>query len=124
MKKGMSRQDDFEKRRQHLKNLSDEELKQRFWELAEKSVNPLIDLAVKNTSPAIERSIVLRMGFSSLEAKDLVEQSLKHGLISKGTGHIVYRLSQLNKISIRQAGLLLIKGQGWDKVKSSFEVKS
>ncbi|QWC00393.1 ornithine aminomutase subunit alpha [Mycoplasmatota bacterium] len=117
-----TRQDDFEKRRQHIKDLTDEQLKERFWELAEKTVNPLVDLAYKNTSPAIERSVVLRMGFSSIEAKDIVEKTIKHGLISKGAGHVIYRLSQLNKITIRNAGLSLINNQGWDKVKKSFEV--
>ena len=124
MNKRATRIDDYEKRRQHLKNLSDEQLKEKFWDLAEKTVDPLIDLAVRNTSPAIERSVVLRMGFSSLEAKDIVDKTLKHGLISKGAGHVIYRLSQLEKIDIRQAGMNLIKGQGWEKVKASFEVKS
>ncbi|MGE4572028.1 MAG: ornithine aminomutase subunit alpha [Candidatus Izemoplasmatales bacterium] len=123
MNKRPTRSDDYEVRRQHLKNLSEDELKKRFWELAEKTVNPLIDLAYKNTSPAIERSIVLRMGFSSLEAKDLVEKTLKHNLITKGAGHVIYRLSQLEKISIREAGMKLINDQGWTLVKESFEVK-
>lgn len=123
MNKRATRPDDFEKRRQHLKSLSDEELKKRFWDLAEKAVNPLIDLAYQYTSPSIERSILLRMGFSSLEAKAIVEKTIKHGLISKGAGHIVYRLSQLEKINIRDAGMALIKDHGWKKVKESFEVK-
>jgi D-ornithine 4,5-aminomutase subunit alpha len=118
-----TRNDDFEKRRAHLKNLTDQELKNKFWDLAEKTVNPMIDLAYKNTTPAIERSVVLRMGFSSLEAKDIVEKTIKHGLISKGAGHVIYRLSQLDKIDIRTAGLELIKDKGWQKVKESFGVK-
>jgi len=124
MNKRATRQDDYEKRRQHIKDLTDEQLKERFWALAEKTVNPLIDLAYKNTTPAIERSVVLRMGFSSIEAKDIVEKTIKHNLISKGAGHVIYRLSQLEKITIREAGLTLIKDQGWDKVKKSFEVSS
>ena len=39
----IKREDDFEERRSHLKDLSDEELKERFWELTEKLVDPLID---------------------------------------------------------------------------------
>ena len=124
MNKRATRQDDYEKRRQHIKDLTDEQLKEKFWALAEKTVNPLIDLAYKNTSPAIERSVVLRMGFSSIEAKDIVEKTIKHGLISKGAGHVIYRLSQLDKMNIRDAGLALINDQGWDKVKKSFEVSS
>lgn len=124
MNKRATRPDDYEKRRQHIKDLTDEQLKERFWELAEKTVDPLIDLAYKNTTPAIERSVVLRMGFSSIEAKDIVEKTIKHGLISKGAGHVIYRLSQIDKTSIRDAGLALIKDNGWDKVKKSFEVSS
>ncbi|MCF7923750.1 MAG: ornithine aminomutase subunit alpha [Candidatus Izimaplasma sp.] len=123
MKHRLSRQDDFEKRRQHLKNLTDQELKQRFWDLAEKTVNPLIDLAYKNTTPAIERSVLLRMGFSSLEAKALVDKTIEHGLISKGAGHVVYRLAKIKKLEIRDAGLALIKDKYWQNVKSSFEEK-
>lgn len=118
------REDDFELRRKHLEHLSDEELKNRFWDLADQTITPLIDLAYKNTTPAIERSVLLRMGFSSLEAKDLVEKVINNGLIGKGAGHVVYRLSQIEKIDIREAGLKLIGNHGWDKVKNSFGVKN
>ncbi len=118
-----TRKDDFSERRKHLANLSDEELKSRFWELAEKAVDPLLNLAYKNTTPAIERSVLLRMGFSSLEAKDLVEKIINNGLISKGAGHVVYRLAKIQDIDIREAGLKLINNQGWTFVKESFEVK-
>ena len=116
------REDDYLKRREHLKNLSDQELKERFWQLAEQTVKPLVDLAYKNTSPAIERSVLLRMGFSSLEAKDLVEKIINHGLIAKGAGHVVYRLAKLENLEIREAGMMLINDKGFDKVKKSFEV--
>ncbi|HKL47066.1 MAG TPA: ornithine aminomutase subunit alpha [Candidatus Izemoplasmatales bacterium] len=118
-----TRADDYENRRAHIKELSDQALKERFWQLAEKTVDPMINLARKNTSPAIERSVVLRMGFSSLEAKDIVEKTIKYGLISKGAGHVIYRLSKVEKINIREAGLKLIQDQGWQKVKESFGVK-
>lgn len=123
MNKRATRKDDYEKRRQHLKSLTDEQLKQKFWELAEKAVNPLIDMAYKHTTPSIERSILLRMGFSSLEAKDIVDKTIKNGLISKGAGHVVYKLSKLNNVPIREAGLLLIRDQGWKDIKKVFEVK-
>ncbi len=116
------RKDDFSSRRKHLANLSDAELKEKFWHLAEKAVDPLIDLAYKNTSPAIERSVLLRMGFSSLEAKAIVEKVINYNLIGKGAGHVVYRLSKLENIGIREAGLKLIKDQDWEKVMDSFGV--
>ncbi len=117
------RQDDYLDRRKHLANLTDEELKQRFWELADKIVNPLIDLAKRHTTPAIERSVLLRMGFSSIEAKAIVEKVIDNGLKGKGAGHVVYRLAQIKNLSIREAGLSLIEGKYWDEVLSSFGVK-
>ena len=123
MNKHKTREDDYLSRRKHLENLNDQELKKMFWDLADKATEPLIELAKKNTSPAIERSVLLRMGFSSLEANNLVEKVINNELISKGAGHVVYRLSQLQKISIREAGLNLINNQGWQIVKKSFGVK-
>jgi len=114
MKGYLKREDDFQERRKHLANLSDEELKQRFWELAEKIVDPLLELARTHTTPSIERSVLLRMGFSSLEAKPLVEGAIDRGLIGKGVGHIVYRISKEKNIPLRQAGLEMIEGKHWD----------
>lgn len=116
------REDNYTERRLHLAKLTDQELKLRFWSLADEAVEPLLNLAYKNTTPAIERSVLLRMGFSSLEAKDLVDKVINHGLIGKGAGHVVYRLSKIEKCEIREAGLKLINNQGWEKVKMSFEV--
>ena len=98
MKGYLKREDDFEIRRQHLADLTNEELKQRFWELAEKTVDPLLEMARTHTSPSIERSVLLRMGFSSIEAKPLVEGAIDRGLIGKGVGHIVYRISKEKNI--------------------------
>ncbi len=117
------RPDDFETRRKHLENLDDQQLKQYFWELAEKAISPLIDLARTHTSPAIERSVLLRMGFSSLEAKAIVEKTINRNLIGKGAGHVVYRLSRIMDIPVREAGLKLIDDKGWDQVKASFKVQ-
>ncbi|QXM05953.1 ornithine aminomutase subunit alpha [Crassaminicella indica] len=114
MKAYLKREDDFQQRRKHLANLTDEELKERFWELAEKAVEPLLELARKNTTPSIERSVLLRMGFSSLEAKPLVEGAIERGLMGKGVGHIVYRIAKEKNIPLRQAGLEMIEGKHWD----------
>jgi len=112
---------DFSKRRVHLENMNDEQLKTYFWELANKTIEPLIKLAKDYTSPSIERSILLRMGFSSLEANVLVKKVIDHDLISKGAGHIVYRLATIEKVDIRTAGLKLINDEGWNKVIDSFK---
>lgn len=118
------RKDDFNSRKKHLENLTDEELKNYFWDLAHKAVEPMLELAKNNTSPAIERSILLRMGFSSIEAKVLVEKVIDYNLIKKGAGHVVYRYSKLAHLSIRDAGKDLMDDNGWEIVKASFEVKN
>src|SRR5690554_1335467 len=117
----MKRPDDFQERRKHLANLTEEELEQRFWELAEKIVDPIIDLAMKNTTPSIERSVLLRMGFSSIEAKGIVDNAIDRGLISKGAGHIVYKYSKEKNLEIREAGLKLVDGNNWDEVVALFK---
>lgn len=121
MKGYLKRDDDFLTRRKHLESLSDDELKARFWELAEKIVDPLLDLAKTHTSPSVERSVLLRMGFSSLEAKPLVEGAIDRGLMSKGVGHIVYRISKEKNLTVREAGLELIEGKYWDDAVEIFK---
>lgn len=121
MKGLMKRDDDYAARRKHLENLSDEELKARFWELAEKVVDPLLDLAKTHTSPSVERSVLLRMGFSSLEAKPLVDQAIDHGLIGKGVGHVVYRVAKEKGMDVRTAGLELMDGKHWDEAVQIFK---
>lgn len=117
----MKRKDDFNERRKKLANLSEEELDQRFWELAGKIVDPLIELADKNTSPSIERSVLLRMGFSSPEAQSIVEGAIDRGLLGKGAGHLVYRLAKDKNMDIRETGLKLVNGEMWDEVSSIFQ---
>lgn len=121
MKGLMKREDDYAVRRKHLENLSDEELKVRFWELAEKVVDPLLDLAKTHTSPSVERSVLLRMGFSSLEAKPLVEQAVDHGLIGKGVGHVIYRVAKEKNMELRACGLEMMDGKHWDDAVAIFK---
>lgn len=117
----MKRADDFDKRRKHLADLSEDELEARFWELAEKLVDPIVDLAKKNTSPSIERSVLLRMGFSSVEAKSIVDGAIDRGIIGKGAGNILYKLSKEKNMEIREVGLKLIQGQMWEEAVSMFK---
>ncbi len=116
MEGAMDRPDDYLEKREHLKGLSEEQLEKRFWELTEKLMNPVIKLAETHTSPSIERSVLLRMGFSSLESTAIVQQVLDHGLIGKGAGHIVYKAAKSNGLDIRDAGLQLAEGQLWDEL--------
>ena len=116
----LRRDDDYAARRAHLAGLSDEALKERFWQLADQLVSPLIDNAREYTSPAIERSVLLRMGFSSLEAKALVELCLKNDLLSHGAGQVVMKVAGQQGLPYREAGLKLIADEGWEEAKSLF----
>lgn len=121
MKGLLKRPDDFRDRRKHVANMTDEELKARFWELTEKVVDPLLELARTHTSPSVERAVLLRMGFSSLEAKPLVEQAMDHGLMSKGVGHVVYRIAKEKNMDLRAVGLEMVDGKHWDEAVRIFK---
>ncbi|KXG78695.1 D-ornithine 4,5-aminomutase subunit alpha [Fervidicola ferrireducens] len=119
----MQRKDDFEERRKHLANLTEEELEKRFWELTEKIVDPLIELARTHTSPSIERSVLLRMGFDSLTAKAVVERCVEKGLLGKGAGHVVLKYALYKGISVKEAGNQLARGEGWDEIEKAMALK-
>ena len=93
----------YEKRLAELHKLSDEELKNRFWELCNKIVEPMVEYGKNYTSPSIERSVLLRMGIDSLTTQTLVKKINEAGLLGKGAGHVVLKLSQKEKISIKEA---------------------
>ena len=116
----IKREDDFQTRREHLSSLSDEELKARFWALTEQLVDPLLTLASENTSPAIERSVLLRMGFSSLEAKAIVDGCMEKSLLGHGAGNVVYRYAKQNGLEIRSAGLALLNPAKMDEAAKLF----
>ena len=117
----IKREDDFEIRRKHIMELSDEELENRFWQLADKITDPLIKLAAENTTPSIERSVLLRMGFSSLEAKDIVDNTIDRGLMGKGSGNVVYSVAKSLERDYREVGRELAKGMHWDIAVKLFE---
>ena len=116
----VKREDDYQERHAHLTKLSDEELKTRFWALTGQLVDPLMTLASENTSPAIERSVLLRMGFSSLEAKALVDACTERSLLGHGAGNVVYRYAKQNGLEIRQAGLALLDPAKMDEAAKLF----
>ncbi len=116
----MKREDDFLTRREHLKTLSDEELKSRFWSLTEQLVDPLLALGKENTTPSIERSVLLRMGFSSLEAKAIVDNCMERNLLGHGAGNVVYRYAEQKDIDIRQAGIALLQPNAMDEAAGLF----
>jgi D-ornithine 4,5-aminomutase subunit alpha len=116
----MVRKSDFEQRRQHLKKLTESELKDRFWKLAKEIINPMFQLAKTHTTPAIERSVLLRMGFSSLDAKAIVDQTITYQLMGKGCGHIVLKVAEKLNQEYITAGRELATGQHWTLAREIF----
>ena len=112
----MQRDDDFETRRERLRVLSEDELAERFWSLARRIVAPLVADARIHTSPSIERSVLLRMGFSSLEAAALVARMHGKGLLSRGAGRLVLELALADGVPVREAGLALLDGRHWERL--------
>jgi len=105
------RKDDFAERQQHLDGLSDQELYERFWKLSQQVVEPLIEEARTHTSPSIERSVLIRMGYNSLDAKAIVKKVQEAELLGKGAGHLVLKIAEKEDLEIREAGLALKEGQ-------------
>ena len=93
----------FEARRQQLKNMIDEQLKERFWELCSQMVEPMVEYGRKYTSPSIERSVLLRMGIDSVTSQGVVSRVNEAGLLGKGAGHVVLKLSQKLGVDLREA---------------------
>ena len=112
----MVREDDFQKKREHLKNMSEEELINYFWQLTEKIVDPLVELSKTHTSPSIERSVLLRMGFSSIESKNIVRYMVENNLLLHGAGKVVLIYSELKKKNYLEASKDLSEGIGWEEV--------
>jgi D-ornithine 4,5-aminomutase subunit alpha len=112
----LERPDDFSTRRARVSAMSDEELRRYFWSLAEKLVAPLIEEACTHTTPAIERSVLLRMGFSSIEGKALVDGMHARGLLGHGAGRLVLELAKSMGIPVRSAGTALLAGQYWEEL--------
>jgi D-ornithine 4,5-aminomutase subunit alpha len=98
--------------------MSDDELHAYFWQLVENIVEPLVEEARTHTTPSIERSVLLRMGFSSIEAKALVESMSTRGVLGHGAGQLVLNLARKEEISVREAGSRLIEGRHWEEVVS------
>ena len=112
----MQRPCDFEERRKHLQAVR-RELKERFWFRTKYQASTTW---LYHTSPSIERSVLLRMGFSSLEAQSIVSSAEKRGLLGKGAGNIVLTFAKARGIDYLQAGKQLASGSGWDEVVSLF----
>ena len=98
----------FEARREALAKLTDEELKARFWELTNRVVEPIVDLARSHTSPSIERSVLLRMGIDSVSSQGVVKRILDAGLLGRGAGHVVLKVSRKTGTDVRAAAQAIL----------------
>jgi D-ornithine 4,5-aminomutase subunit alpha len=101
----------FEKRRETLAKMSDEQLKERFWQLCNQVVEPIVDLAKTHTSPSIERAVLLRMGVDSISSHGVVDRILEAGLLGKGAGHVVLKLSQKSGKDVRGAAAAILENK-------------
>lgn len=99
----------FEKRRAELEQMTDEQLKARFWELCDQVVAPIVDLARTHTSPSIERSVLLRMGIDSLSTQGVVERIYQAGLLGKGAGHVLLKLAEKQGSDVRAAAAAILE---------------
>ncbi|RCK78340.1 MAG: D-Ornithine 4,5-aminomutase S subunit [Candidatus Ozemobacter sibiricus] len=98
----------FEERRAALRALTDDQLKARFWDLCQKVVEPLVELARTHTSPSIERAVLLRMGIDSVTTKGVVSRVQEAGLLGKGAGHVVLKVSEKYKTDLRGAARKIV----------------
>jgi D-ornithine 4,5-aminomutase subunit alpha len=112
----MPREDTYLQVRGHLAGLSDEELAARFWELARRVSDPLVELARTHTSPSIERSVLMRMGVDSPTCQAVVGECEKRGLLGHGAGHVVWHCATTWRCEAAEAARRLAAGEGWDLV--------
>ena len=61
------------------------------------------------------------LGFSSIEAKAIVECCVERSLMCYGAGNVVYRLAKATGMEIRSAGLELAEGRLWDEAEKLFK---
>ncbi|HEX5405286.1 MAG TPA: D-ornithine 4,5-aminomutase subunit OraE [Pseudonocardiaceae bacterium] len=91
-----------------LRALPLDELRTRFWALARLVVEPLAASARTHTSPSIERSVLLRMGLDSGQAKELVDLAVRDGWLGDGVGGVLRRHADEHGISIDDAHAALL----------------
>lgn len=98
----------FEQRQAVLRQMSDQQLKDRFWQLCNQAIEPILDLAKTHTSPSIERAVLLRMGIDSVSSHGIVDRIFEAGLLGKGAGHVVLKLSQKLGKDLRVTGQAIL----------------
>jgi len=99
----------FEARREQLALMSDDQLKDRFWQMCDAAMAPIVELARTHTSPSIERSVLLRMGIDSISCHGVVDRIQEAGLLGKGAGHVVLRLAEKSGTDVRAAAAAILE---------------
>lgn len=84
------------------------ELKRRFWELAHEVVRPLADYAARHTTPSIERSVLLRMGLNSVQARALVDLAVREGWLGDGVGAVLRDHADAHGTTVQDACAALL----------------
>lgn len=95
-------------RLQTLRRLPLSTLKKRFWSLARDIMTPLAQLASSHTSPSIERSVMMRMGFDSLESQRFVEHLTERGWLCDGAGRVLHDCAATRGVNPRQAYAMML----------------
>ena len=98
----------FETRREELKKMTDDQLKERFWHLCDTLVEPIVELARTHTSPSIERAVLLRMGIDSVSSHGVVDRIHEAGLLPKGAGNVLLKLSGKTGQDVRGAAAAIL----------------
>ena len=91
-------------------DLADEHIHKEFWKSGQSSDDSLSDFAHTCTSPHVECSSLVAMGFSDDEAQAIIKGAIKYRIICKGCSHVVLELRRARGIGLREAGLLLAAG--------------
>ncbi|MEU8390116.1 D-ornithine 4,5-aminomutase subunit OraS [Micromonospora sp. NPDC048843] len=99
-------------RLEELAALPDEAIRDRFRQLCDDVVAPLIGLARTHTSPSIERSVLLRMGVDSVTARDVVAKIVEAGLLDRGAEHVLRRVAERSGTDVRTAAGHLLTNPG------------
>jgi D-ornithine 4,5-aminomutase subunit alpha len=116
----MVRPDTYQEVRKHLAELDEKQLETRFWELSQRCVAPLVELARTHTSPSIERSVLMRMGIDSRTCMAVVAECEKRRLLGHGAGHVVWVCMQAWGSTAPEAAGRLAAGEGWDVVEAKW----
>ena len=93
----MKRADDFEVRRKHIAELTDEELYQRFWELTDQVVDPLLELGRKNTIAVND------------QMQSSIEEIYAGGDIVRGGATVILAMGDGRKAALNMSEKLLKK---------------